>query len=334
MFDALFVLAPWAAIPLFILGFLPLVKGADFLVDGGSALAKRLNVPTLVIGLTIVAFGTSMPELIVNLFASASGNADIAIGNIVGSNIFNVLAILGVSALVKPLTVKSSTTWVEIPMTLLAAVVVAVLANDMLWGGSSIGQSVLSRGDGIIFLLFFAVFMAYIISLSIKGEFDEGLEIRDWGTTKSVVFVIIGLALLVLGGKIIVESAVQAARTFGVTERVIGLTIVSIGTSLPELATSVVAARKGNTDIAVGNIVGSNIFNVFFILGISAVINPIPMNPASNFDIVINIATTLLLMFFVFFPKGRSISRLEGSIFVACYAAYTAVLLLVPAIIL
>jgi len=330
MFDALFAVAPWLAIPLMIVGFVPLVKGADYLVDGGSALAKGFNIPTLVIGLTIVAFGTSMPELVVNLFAASEGTADIAIGNILGSNIFNILGILGVSALVKPLTVKNSTTWVEIPLTLLAALVVAVLANDMLFNNASVGQAFLSMGDGLILLLFFAIFLAYTVHLALSGDFDDSLEIRDWGKVKSGFFILLGLTLLVLGGKIIVDCAVQAATSLGISERVIGLTVVAIGTSLPELATSVVAARKGNTDIAVGNIVGSNIFNIFFILGVTAVIHPVPLNPASNFDMVVNIAVTLLLIAFVFFPRGRSISRVEGGVFVGAYVAYVAWLIAAP----
>lgn len=332
MFDGLFAIAGWLAIPLFILGFWPLVKGADWLVDGGSALAARFNIPTLVIGLTIVAFGTSMPELVVNMFSAVGGNTDIALGNIVGSNIFNILGILGVSALVKPIHVKSSTTWIEIPLVLAAALAVAILANDLILGGSSVGQAVLSRGDGLILLLFFAIFLGYTVSMAISGDFDESLEIRDWGKAKSVFFILAGLALLVIGGKIIVDSAVQVAQSLGVTERVIGLTIVSIGTSLPELATSVVAARKGNSDIALGNIVGSNIFNVFFILGLTAFISPIPLNPASNLDILVNIGTTVLLMLFVFFPKSRTISRPEGAIFMLCYVAYVAWLIVAPMI--
>jgi len=332
MFDGLFAVAGWLAIPLLVVGFLPLVKGADWLVDGGSALAARFNIPTLVIGLTIVAFGTSMPEFVVNMFAAVGGNTDISMGNIVGSNIFNVLGILGVSAMVKPIHVKSSTTWIEIPLTLAAALAVAILANDLFLGGASIGQSILSRGDGLILLLFFAIFLGYTVSMAISGDFEEDFEIRDWSKLKAIFYVIAGLVLLVVGGKIIVECAVQLARSFGVTERVIGLTIVSIGTSLPELATSVVAARKGNSDIALGNIVGSNIFNIFLILGLTAVIAPIPLNPASNLDIGFNILITLLLMAFVFFPKNRTISRPKGGVFVGLYVVYVVWLVVAPLI--
>lgn len=323
-------MAGWLALPLFILGFWPLVKGADWLVDGGSALAARFNIPTLVIGLTIVAFGTSMPELVVNMFAATSGSTDIALGNIIGSNLFNILAILGVSALVKPIVAKSTTTWIEIPLVLVAALAVAILAADVLFNGASVGQEVLSRGDGLILLVFFAVFLGYTLNLALSGDFDEGLTIRDWGRLKSMFFIVAGLVLLVIGGKIIVDSAVQMAKFFGLSERVIGLTVVSIGTSLPELATSVVAARKGNADIALGNIVGSNIFNVLFILGLTAVITPVPVPAASHSDILINIAVTVLLMAFILYPRGRTLSRPEGGIFVGLYVLYTAWLLAAP----
>lgn len=330
MFDALFAVAGWLALPLFILGFWPLVKGADWLVDGGSSLAARFNIPTLVIGLTIVAFGTSMPELVVNMFAATGGSTDIALGNIIGSNIFNILAILGVSALVKPIVAKSTTTWIEVPLVLVAALAVSILASDVLFNGASLGQEVLSRGDGLILLVFFAVFLGYTLNLALSGDFEEGLTIRDWSRAKAAFFVVAGLVLLVIGGKIIVDSAVQIAQSFGISERIIGLTIVSIGTSLPELATSVVAARKGNADIALGNIVGSNIFNIFFILGLTAVITPVPVPAASHLDIGINVLVTLLLMAFILYPRGRTISRPEGGILLGLYVLYTAWLVVVP----
>lgn len=336
MFDGLFQIAAWSAIPLLLIGFIPLVKGADWLVDGGSALAARFNIPVMVIGLTVVAFGTSMPELIVNLFAASTGSADIGLGNIIGSNIFNLLAILGLSAVIKPITVKSNTTWVEIPLVLVAALVVGILANDMLFSGASLGQSVLqsmlSPGDGLILLLFFAIFIGYTIRLTLKGDFEDDFEIRDWGKLKSSLYIVAGIAMLVLGGKIIVEAAIQLARSFGITERVIGLTVISIGTSLPELATSVVAAKKGNSDIAIGNIVGSNIFNVLFILGLTSTLMPIPLNPASNLDILVNIGATLLLILFVFLPRKHTINRPEGAIFLGLYVAYTIWLIVAPSL--
>lgn len=330
MFEGLFAVAGWLALPLFILGFWPLVKGADWLVDGGSALAARFNIPTLVIGLTIVAFGTSMPELVVNMFAATGGSTDIALGNIIGSNLFNVLGILGVTALVRPITAKHTTTWFEIPLVLVAAVAVSILAADVLFNGASIGQEVLSRGDGLILLVFFAVFLGYSLNLALTGDFDEGLSIRDWSRLKSVFFILAGLVLLVVGGKIIVDSAVQMAEFFGLSERVIGLTVVSIGTSLPELATSVVAARKGNSDIALGNIVGSNIFNILLILGLTSVITPVPVPAASHFDILANIGITVLLMAFILYPRGRTLGRPQGGIFVGLYLAYTAWLIVAP----
>ncbi len=324
MFDTLFLTASWLAIPVMLVGFLPLIFGANWLVDSGSALAKRLNIPTLAIGLTIVAFGTSMPELIVNLFAASSGSTDIALGNIIGSNVFNILAILGVSAAIYPIVIKSSTTWIEIPLVVLAALVVAVLANDLFFDGASTNS--IGRIDGLILLAFFVIFIGYTVSMAIKGSSDDSLEIKNWGLGVSIAFLFLGLAAMILGGKMIVEGAVQTARSFGMAERVIGLTIVSIGTSLPELATSAVAAFKKNSDIAIGNIVGSNLFNTFFILGATAVIRPIPLNPASNLDLWVNIGASVLLCLFVFLPRSRRLSKPEGWTFMACYVAYVAVL--------
>jgi len=341
MFNELFTLAPWAGVLLLVAGFFPLVKGSDWLVDGAGTLARRLGVSPLVIGLTIVAFGTSMPELVVNIFSAAQGSSDLALGNVLGSNIFNILLILGLSALVYPLEVKNSTTWIEIPLTLLSALVLFVLSCDQLLGGLSLAAipelaaktsahdylGILNRQDGLILLGFFFVFLAYTISSALKGSETEALEEKDFSLKKSILLIGLGLIGLVLGAKLIVDGAVQLARQLGLSERIIGLTIVAIGTSLPELATSVAAARKKNTDIAVGNLVGSNIFNALFILGVSSLITGLPVSASSFPDLIINIFCTLLLLFFVFFPKGRKISRLEGGIFVLLYCAYTAYLL-------
>ncbi|OHD12063.1 MAG: sodium:proton exchanger [Spirochaetes bacterium GWB1_48_6] len=302
-------------------GFVPLIYGADWLVEGGSSLAKRFNVPILVIGLTIVAFGTSAPELVVNIFSATSGSTDLAVGNILGSNIFNILLILGVSALIYPLKIKNSTTWIEIPLALLSGIVVFLLLNDTLidqapWSG-------LGRVDGLILLGFFIIFLAYTGTLALKGNPEESLQIKNRGLGLSLGMVGLGLVLLVFGGKLIVDGATSVARGFGLSERLIGLTIVAAGTSLPELATSAVAAFKKNTDIAVGNIVGSNLFNAFFVLGSTAVISPLKLNPLSNLDLVVNILATLLLIIFVFSPRGRSINRIEGGIFVALYLVYS-----------
>ena len=264
-------------------GFVPLIYGADLLVDYASALAKKLNIPNIVIGLTIVAFGTSAPELVVNVFASLEHNSAIALGNILGSNIFNIGGILAVSAIITPLAVRNSTTWIEIPLALLAGIVVFALANDKLIDGSEISS--LSRIDGIVLLIFFVIFLVYNFTLIKKGGFTDEVSVKDVAPWKATLLVIAGLVLLVAGGRVIVYGAIEVASRLGISERVIGLTIVSIGTSLPELATSVVAARKKNFDIAIGNVVGSNIFNIFFILGVSATIYPVSVQKGSNIDI-------------------------------------------------
>jgi len=307
-------------------GFAPLIFGANILVSNASSLAKKLNIPTIVIGLTIVGFGTSTPELVVNVFASVEGNSSITLGNVIGSNIFNILGILGISALIYPLVIKNNTTWIEIPLSFLSAVVVLVLANDAFIEKSAISS--VSRIEGIILLLFFTVFIVYNISLAHAGGYTGNIEIKEKSVAISVVLIIAGLLLLVAGGRIIVFSAVRVAESLGIDQRVIALTIVSIGTSLPELATSVVAALKKNPEIAIGNIVGSNIFNVFFILGLSAVINPVTVVPAANIDLIVNLLAGAFLFVFVLAGSGRKISRFEGGIFVVFYAAYLAFLLI------
>lgn len=311
---------------LLVTGFIVLVYGANLLVDSASALAKKLNVPNIVIGLTIVAFGTSSPELVVNIFAAVDHSSDIALGNVIGSNIFNILCILGVSAFIFPLTVKTKTTWIEIPLALLSAVILIVLANDMLIDKSS--TSIISRIDGIVLLAFFIIFLVYNFQLIKSGRYDEEFTTKNYTIKKSILFIILGMGFLVLGGKAIVYSATEIAKFFGISERIISLTIISIGTSLPELATSVIAARKKNVDIAIGNIVGSNIFNVFFILGTSAVIYPVSVNLSSQFDLIVNIFASLLLFMFVFTGKGRKVDRWEGLVFVTLYISYVAALII------
>ncbi|MDD5623776.1 MAG: calcium/sodium antiporter [Candidatus Peribacteraceae bacterium] len=323
------------AIPLLILGFAFLVKGADWLVDGASALAKRIGVSDLAIGLTIVAFGTSMPEFMVNMVASVQGNSDIAIGNIVGSNIFNVLLILGISALIAPILVQRSTILKEIPFSLLAALMLLVMANDTFLDGMT--ASFLSRSDGLALIGFFLIFLIYTMNLPRNGEAPSAGTKERKGLFVSSLLILLGLAALIIGGKFTVDSAVTIARTLGLSEALIGLTIVAAGTSLPELATSTVAAYKKNADIAVGNIVGSNIFNIFWILGVSALIRPIPFPPAANFDLWVLVGTTVLL--FLLIHNGQPIRRAflwwrqrdryiirgwEGTIMLVCYAAYVA----------
>lgn len=310
---------------LMLVGFLFLIYGANMLVDGASSLAKKLDIPAIVIGLTIVAFGTSTPELVVNIFASFSKNSDIALGNIIGSNIFNILGILGLSAVVFPLTVKSNTTWIEIPLCILSAVIVFIVANDVLI--TKVGVSLIDRIDGIVLLFFFVIFLVYNVQLMKSGGFEEEVSVKEYSLFVASLFVLFGLGLLFIGGKMVVTYAVEVARSFGIPQRIIALTIVSIGTSLPELMTSVVAAFKKNTDIAIGNIVGSNIFNVFFILGLSAVIYPVGLQKGSNMDMGVNILASLLLFLFVFTGRGRKLERWEGGVFLVLYLLYVYLLI-------
>ncbi len=309
---------------LFIPGFLLLIYGANVLVDSASALAKRYNIPNIVIGLTIVAFGTSAPELVVNVFSAVEASTALALGNVIGSNIFNIAAIVGISAIIYPLTVKSSTTWIEVPLAFLAALLVILMANDGLIDNSP--ESIIGRTDGMILLLFFAIFLAYNFQLIQKGDFSDEIQVKTMKAGKAVFLIMAGISLLVAGGRMIVFSAVELATLWGMPERIIGLTIVSVGTSLPELATSVVAARKKNTDIAVGNVVGSNIFNIFLILGLTAVIEPVRFQVSAQVDLLLNLVLCLLLFVFVFTGKGRRVERWEGILFITIYLLYLAFL--------
>jgi cation:H+ antiporter len=301
-------------------GLLLLIFGSNWLVDGASSLARKLNISDIVIGLTVVAFGTSSPELVVNLIASFNGNTDIAIGNILGSNIFNILAILGITALFLPVAVKNNTVWKEIPFSILAIVIVAFMANDIMIDGQT--KNMISRVDGMVLLGFFSIFLAYTFVLAKQTGPLMEVEKVKMSVPKSGLYVITGLVGLFFGGRFLVMGAVDIARTLGMTESVIGLTVVAAGTSLPELATSITAALKKNSDIAIGNVVGSNIFNVFFILGTSAVIRPLPFSMSSNFDIITVLVASLLMFLFVFIGKGRKIDRLEGTFFLILYVAY------------
>jgi len=306
---------------LFIIGFVLLIKGADFLVDGASAIARQFEISDLVIGLTVVAFGTSTPELFVNIIASAKGNTDIAIGNVLGSNIANVFFILGVSSLIYPLSVTKGTVWKEIPLSLLAAIVLGFMANDHLIDNSNFSS--LTRIDGLIFLCFFTIFLYYSYSIAREIEGMEQLvPVEQQTLTKSLFWVCAGLIGLTLGGKLIVDGAIVMAKKLGMSESLIGLTVVAVGTSLPELATSAVAAYRRNVEIAVGNIVGSNIFNVFFVLGMSSIIKPLPFQTRNNLDIGVVILSSLLLFLFMFTGKKRSLDRWEGAVFLVLYAAY------------
>lgn len=310
---------------LFVVGFFFLIKGADWLVDGASSLAKKFGISSIVIGLTIVAFGTSAPELIVNILASLKGNTDIAIGNILGSNIANILLILGISALIYPLAVKKNTTWKEIPLALLAVFVIFVMANDALLDKKDF--SAVTLIDGLILISFFIIFLYYTHGIS-KGQTEENLSIKEFTPIISAAMILGGLIGLTLGGKWIVDGAVALAAFFKVSDALIGLTIVAVGTSLPELATSAMAAYKKNADIAIGNIVGSNIFNIFWILGLSAVIKPLPFSAALNFDILVTIMATTLLFAAMFIGKRRILERWQGGAFVLFYFSYVIYLII------
>lgn len=311
---------------LLILGFVLLIKGADWLVDGASAVAKRFKIPDIVIGLTIVAFGTSAPELIVNLFASFQGNTEIAIGNIVGSNIANIFLILGVAGIIYPLTVKSNTVWKEIPLSLLAALVLGFMANDALLDGRE--YSVLSRIDGLILLSFFVIFLYYtaLVAKNNREKSEQAVEEMSFG--KSTLFIILGLIGLAAGGKLVVDSAVAIATWLGISQAVIGLTVVAIGTSLPELMTSAIAAFKRKADIAIGNVVGSNIFNIFWILGISAFIRPLPFNPTANIDVIMVVLASFMLFIWMFIGKKHILQRWQSAAFLAVYGLYMVALVM------
>jgi len=306
---------------LLVLGFVLLIKGSDWLVKGASALAKTYKVPDIVIGLTIVSFGTSMPELLVSLMAANSGATDIAVGNVLGSNIANVLLILGIAAIIYPLRVKRKTTWIEIPISLMAAVLLGLLAH---FGFESLpGQAKIGRGDGIVLLIAFAGFMWYIFDLVKKGKdapFEEHFEpMAGW---KCALYILVGIAVMGYGGKLSVDAAILLARSWGVSEALIGLTVVAVGTSLPELATSAVAAWKKQTDIAVGNVVGSNIFNILWILGVSSAIKPLPFRTEINFDFAVTIGSSLILFLFMFVGNRHELGRWKGILFVLLYVIY------------
>ncbi len=311
---------------LLVVGMAVLIAGAHFLVDGASSFAGNLGVPPIVIGLTIVAFGTSSPELAVNVLASYRGNTALTLGNVLGSNIFNVLAILGVASIIASLRVTRNTTWIEVPLALMAACVAGIMANDHIIDGR--GFSEISRIDGIILLFFFIIFLVYNFHLARSESGDDSIQPKKHATAVSMAMIFGGLAMLIGGAHLIVESAMDLARAAGISERVIGLTVVAVGTSLPELAASVAATIKKNVDIAIGNVVGSNIFNVFLILGVSSVINPVTLGPGALSDLFVNILASLLLFLFIFTGKGKRIEWWEGIVMLSLYTAYVTFLVM------
>ena len=309
------------------LGFAVVILGANFFVNGASSLAKRLAVSELVIGLTVVAFGTSLPELSVNITASIKGDAGIALGNILGSNIANIFLILGISSIIFPLAVTKGTVWKEIPLSLLAAILVGILANDYLIDGNKF--STLTRIDGLVLISFFIIFLFY--SASIAGDvagIPEQLPAKQHGIMRIGIMIAAGLCGLIVGSRWVVTGASGLAEKLGVSQSLIGLTIVAVGTSLPELATSAMAAYKKNPDIAVGNVVGSNIFNIFFVLGVSSIIRPIPFGAGSNLNVGVAIAASLFLFVCMFTGKRRMLDRWEGGIFLVLYVGYICFLIM------
>jgi cation:H+ antiporter len=312
------------------IGIVLLIKGADFLVDGSSALAKKFGIPTLIIGLTIVAFGTSMPELVINVIAAIKGNGNIAFGNVIGSNIANILLILGITSIITKIKVQHSTVWREIPFSLIAAIILFVFASNYLPIDNS--QKALSVTEGIILLLFFSVFLYYVFEMARKGKNkelrDEKIEIKKLSSLMIAAYIIGGLIALYFGGKFTVEGAIALARFFGMSEYFISLTIVAIGTSLPELITSIIAAIKKDDDLAVGNVVGSNIFNIFLVLGVSALINPIIIPATAIFDLSVLLITTTLLFLFMFVGTKHELKKWQGIAFIGLYVAYIIFLLI------
>lgn len=306
----------------FVVGLLLIMKGADWLTDGASSIARKFNISTLVIGLTIVAFGTSAPELVVSSMASISGETDIAIGNVVGSNIFNVLAIMGVTALIAPVPVKGNNIKYEVPLAILASVAVFVMASDALFNGG--GANIITRGEGIILLCFFLIFLAYTFAIARNGVDAEGQsEVKLMPMWKSILLFLVGLGCLVFGGDTMVDGASGIAGFLGVSQSIIALTIVSAGTSFPELVTSIVAARKGDTDMAMGNVVGSNIFNIFLILGAAATISPLSGGSITMVDYGLLLFSIVALWLACKFGKTyHKITRTEGAMLVLCCIAY------------
>ena len=316
-------------------GLILILLGANGLTDGAASVAKRFRIPPIVIGLTIVAFGTSAPELTVSVSSALKGSADIAIGNVVGSNIFNTLMIVGCTALFAPIVITRNTLRKEIPLCILSSIVLLICANDVFLDKAS--ENILNRVDGLLLLCFFVIFMGYTFAIASKPAtieqqaehpvIEEETEIKSLPWWKSILYIIGGLAALIYGGQLFVDGATGIARNLGVSESIIGLTLVAGGTSLPEQATSIVAALKKNPEIAIGNVIGSNLFNIFFVLGCSASITPLHLSGITNFDLFTLVGSGILLWLFGLFFAKRTITRIEGGIMILCYVAYTVVLI-------
>ena len=306
------------SILLIIIGFVLLIIGADLLVDGASGIAKKFHIPEIIIGLTIVSIGTSMPELFVSITSALEGHSDMAIGNVIGSNLSNLLLILGLSTMIKPVVFQKETRLYEIPMCLASTLILMIFCNT---------NAKISRGESAVLLILFCMFILYTIFMAQKESQKNIVEIdvkeeKKNSTFKDIIFIILGIVGLKIGGDLAVDNAVVVANYFNLSEKLISLTILAIGTSLPELVTSVTAAVKGNSDIAIGNIIGSNIFNILLIIGVSSMIHPITYNMSYNFDISILVISTIILAIFPFIPPKDKMSRANGVIYFLMYLMY------------
>ena len=314
----------FVSILLIIIGFIGLIKGADFLVEGASNIAKKFNIPEIIIALTIVSIGTSMPELFVSLTSGIDGLSDISIGNVVGSNIANLLLILGISAIIRPIVVKKETKFVEIP--------VCFITTLIFWTFCNLGGNI-TRLDGIVFVALFLSFIVYTIIIAIKHNQVYSKEKREpidkISLFKDIIDIGLGIIALKIGAELTVDNAINISRILNISEKVISVTVLAVGTSLPELFTSVSAAIKGKSDIAIGNIVGSNIFNILLILGVTAIINPLTYNMSFNKDLTLLIISTVLLMIFPFIPKKDEMTRGNGVIYLILYFVYIGTLIFI-----
>lgn len=314
----------YTSILIIVIGFIMLIKGADFLVDGASNVAKKFHIPEIVIGLTIISIGTSMPELIVSITSALGGRSDMSLGNALGSNICNLLLILGVSTMIKRIDFKRETRLIEVPMSLVFTIIFMCLCN--------LGQDI-SRVDALILIALFIMFIAYTVVMALKGEqFDkeDDNEEKEEDTENKkttafwldIIYIILGIVILKIGGDLTVDHAVNVAEYFKLSEKIIGVTILAVGTSLPEFVTSVSAAIKGKSDIAIGNILGSNIFNMLMIIGVSAMIKPFAYNMSYNKEMIILIVSTIILALFPIIPPKNKMSRRNGALYFGMYIAY------------
>ncbi|KXZ39130.1 cation:H+ antiporter [Alkalithermobacter thermoalcaliphilus JW-YL-7 = DSM 7308] len=301
-----------------ILGFIFLIKGADFFVEGASSIAKIFKVPPILIGLTIVAFGTSAPEAAVSINSAIKGANEIALGNVIGSNLFNILLVIGIASAINPMKVQKMTIFKEFPFGILSSIVLFILCADVSLQNAN--SNMISKGDGLILLSLFSIFLYYLIEMAILSKESYQEETKQMSMKKSIIISIIGVLGIIIGGEWVVKASSSIAIKFGMSETLVGLTIVAIGTSLPELVTSIVAALKKEADIAMGNVIGSNLFNVLFILGISSYINPIMIDSDIFFDITYLVIATVITYIAAF--TKRTIFRLEGALIASCYFIY------------